>query len=235
MRSGVEQNKALKHVQVREHVRMLVGSAHPGTPAPSERELVQHFGVARMTVRQAMDSLVSEGLLERIPGRGTFVAKPPRMATSVTGFSFEAARRGQAPASETLLIRSEHAGPNVARTLGVDQGSGVIHWRRLRQTDGVPIAIQDIYLNSSMLPDFLDEPLPPSLYEYLDDRGLQPTWAEDMISAERASAQEAELLQIPEDDPVLVLRRRSLVEDVVIEACRCVFRGDAYAMRIALS
>ena len=63
-----------KHVQVREYVRSLVGGAEPGTPAPSERELVQLFGVARMTVRQALDALVAEGLLERIPGRGTFVA-----------------------------------------------------------------------------------------------------------------------------------------------------------------
>ena len=67
-----------KHVQVREYVRSLVAGAEPGTPAPSERELVHHFGVARMTVRQALDALVAEGLLERIPGRGTFVAEQPR-------------------------------------------------------------------------------------------------------------------------------------------------------------
>ena len=72
--------RALKHVQVREYVRNLVTGSAPGSPAPSERELVQHFGVARMTVRQAMDALVVEGLLERIPGRGTFVARPRRTA-----------------------------------------------------------------------------------------------------------------------------------------------------------
>lgn len=53
---------------VREHVRNLVQGAAPGTPAPSERELVSQFGVARMTVRQALDALVVEGLLERMPG-----------------------------------------------------------------------------------------------------------------------------------------------------------------------
>ena len=75
--------RALKHVQVREYVRNLVTGAAPGSPAPSERELVQHFGVARMTVRQAMDALVVEGLLERIPGRGTFVARPRRTSPSL--------------------------------------------------------------------------------------------------------------------------------------------------------
>ena len=77
----VTEGRALKHVQVREYVRSLVAGAAPGSPAPSERELVHRFGVARMTVRQAMDALVVEGLLERIPGRGTFVARPRRTAS----------------------------------------------------------------------------------------------------------------------------------------------------------
>ena len=81
--------RALKHVQVREYVRNLVTGSAPGSPAPSERELVQHFGVARMTVRQAMDALVVEGLLERIPGRGTFVARPRRTASRITGYTEE--------------------------------------------------------------------------------------------------------------------------------------------------
>ena len=68
----VPRQRALKHVQVREHVRSLIEAQPPGSAAPSERELVARFGVARMTVRQALDALVAEGLLERIPGRGTF-------------------------------------------------------------------------------------------------------------------------------------------------------------------
>ena len=80
----VSEGRALKHVQVREYVRSLVAGAAPGTAAPSERELVHRFGVARMTVRQAMDALVVEGLLERIPGRGTFVARPRRTASRVS-------------------------------------------------------------------------------------------------------------------------------------------------------
>ena len=88
--------RALKHVQVREYVRSLVAGNAPGSPAPSERELVHRFGVARMTVRQALDALVVEGLLERIPGRGTFVARPRRVATRITGYTEEMTRRGHA-------------------------------------------------------------------------------------------------------------------------------------------
>src|ERR687890_2334434 len=89
-----------KHVRVREYVRSLLDGAEPGTPTPSERELVQRFGVARMTVRQALDALVAEGLLERVPGRGTFVSRAlidnqPRLRS----FTEEMQRRGARPSS----------------------------------------------------------------------------------------------------------------------------------------
>jgi GntR family transcriptional regulator len=71
----------LKHVQVREYVRDLIEDLPEGAPAPSERGLMQHFGVARMTVRQAIDALVTEGLLERAPARGTYVCKGPPPVT----------------------------------------------------------------------------------------------------------------------------------------------------------
>ena len=93
---------ALKHVQVREYVRALVRDAEPGAPAPSERELVQQFGVARMTVRQAMDALVTEGLLERIPGRGTFVARPRRGVGRLTSFTEDMRSRGPPPINHAL-------------------------------------------------------------------------------------------------------------------------------------
>ena len=115
----VPRQRALKHVQVREHVRSLIEAQPPGSAAPSERELVARFGVARMTVRQALDALVAEGLLERIPGRGTFVAQPPKTAGRLTSFTEEIRRRGMLPESQTLLARVEQAGPGVARALDI--------------------------------------------------------------------------------------------------------------------
>ena len=146
---------ALKHVQVREYVRALVRDAEPGAPAPSERELVQQFGVARMTVRQAMDALVTEGLLERIPGRGTFVARPRRGVGRLTSFSEDMSRVGHTAENQTMHARLGQAGPGVARALGITAGDAVIHWKRLRCSDGEVIAIEDAYLNEILLPGFL--------------------------------------------------------------------------------
>ena len=226
--------RALKHVLVREYVRELVGGNAPGSPAPSERELVHRFGVARMTVRQALDALVTEGLLERIPGRGTFVARPRRMATRITGYTEEMARRGLLAESQTLLARREQAGPGVARALNLTEGDAVIHWRRLRRGDGAAVCIEDAYLNEVLLPGFLQAGMPTSLYDALESRGLRPTWVEDSISADTTAGDEAPLLEIEPGAVVLRHSRRGMVGDKIVEVSRSVYRADRFTMWIQL-
>jgi GntR family transcriptional regulator len=226
--------RALKHEAIREYVRQLVVDELPGAPAPSERELVTRFGVARMTVRQALDALVTEGLLERVPGRGTFVARPRRGSTPVLSFSEEVTRRGMVPESQTLLIRLEQAGVGVARAFGVAEGGAVIHWRRVRQADGAPVAVEDAYLNEALVPGFLQAPVPLSLYEELSARGLRPTWVEDAVTADLVAPEEAPLLGLPPASPVLRKQRRAFVDDRVVEVSRAVFRPDRFMVRVNL-
>ncbi|MFC4787088.1 GntR family transcriptional regulator [Nocardioides sp. MAHUQ-72] len=224
----------MKHVQVREYVRSLVAGAAPGSPAPSERELVHRFGVARMTVRQAMDALVVEGLLERIPGRGTFVARPRRVASRLTSYTEEMNRRGLLPESQTLLARREQAGPGVARALNLTEGDAVIHWRRLRRADGVPMCLEDAYLNEILIPGFLQSGMPTSLYDALESRGLRPTWAEDSITADLASEEEAGLLETQPGSAVLRHSRRAVADEKVVEVSRSVYRSDRFTMWVQL-
>lgn len=225
----------LKHVAVREYVRDLVMGAEPGTPAPSERELVQRFGVARMTVRQAMDALVGEGLLERIPGRGTFVAEPRGQVGRLTGFTEDMTRRGLLAESQTLIARREKAGPGVSRALQLTEGDPVLHWKRLRRADGVPMCIEDAYLSEILLPGFLQTGMPTSLYDALDRRGLRPTWAEDSLQADRASAEEAELLEMDSGGPVLRIARRAMAQEKVIEVSKSTYRGDRFTAWVQFS
>ena len=226
--------RALKHVLVREYVRGLVGGNAPGSAAPSERELVHRFGVARMTVRQALDALVSEGLLERIPGRGTFVARPRRVAARITGFTEEMSRRGLLAESQTLLARREQAGPGVARALSLTEGDAVIHWRRLRRGDGVVVCVEDNYLNEVLLPGFLQTGMPTSLYDALDARALRPTWAEDSISADTAGVEESALLEIAPGAVVLRHSRRGMVGDKIVNVSRSVYRADRFTLWLQL-
>lgn len=226
----------LKHVLIREYVRELLSGAAPGTSAPSERELVARFGVARMTVRQALEALVAEGVLRRIPGRGTFVAElKPETCTPLAGYTEELVKRGLKPSSKTVLARMEFAGPGVARALQIKEGAGVVHWQRLRFADGEPICVEDAYLADSIVPALLDEPLPDSLYAELQRRDLMPTWAEDSVVAGLASHDEARLLVVGKGEPVLRVSRRAFAGSIVVEVSRSVFRADRYTMRVRLA
>ena len=224
-----------KHVQVREYVRSLISGAPPGTPAPSERELVQLFGVARMTVRQALDALVAEGLLERIPGRGTFVADTrvdhvPRL----TGFAEEMTRRGMAPGSKTLLARLESAGPGVARALEITIGDPVVHWQRLRLADNAPMCLEDAYLAAAVVPGLLEN-LPQSLYAELERRNLAPTWGEDSVDAGLTQEPEARILGLSVGHPVLRVARRAFCDRSPIEVSRSTYRADRFTMWVPLT
>jgi GntR family transcriptional regulator len=234
-KTHVAPGPALKHVVVREYVRSLCEGQAPGTAAPSERELVQRFGVARMTVRQAMDALVAEGLLERMPGRGTFVAKPRNQVGRLTSFTEDMTRRGLLAESQTLLARREQAGPGVARALDITEGDAVIHWKRLRRADAVPMCIEDAYLNEVLLPGFLQSGMPTSLYDALAARGLRPTWAEDSITADVATAEEAAHLEIAPGAVVMRVARRALAGDKCVEVSRSVFRADRFTCYVQFS
>jgi GntR family transcriptional regulator len=225
-----------KHVQVREYVRGLIQGAEPGSPAPSERELVQQFGVARMTVRQALDALVSEGLLERIPGRGTFVARGKiDVQVRLSSYSEEMVRRGMRPGSRTLLARMEAAGPGVARALEINEGDKVVHLQRLRLADDAPMCIEDAFLADSIVPGFLESPLPESLYVDLQRRDLLPTWGEDSVDAAVARPDEATLLDIPSGSPVLRIARRAFADNIAVSVSRSTFRADRFTLWVPLS
>ncbi|GAB3255230.1 GntR family transcriptional regulator [Alteromonas gracilis] len=221
----------LKHVQVREYVRQLVHESEPGAPAPSERDLVQRFGVARMTVRHALDALVTQGLLERIPGKGTFVAMPHvDMQARLSSFTEEMERRGKTPGSRTLMLRQEKAGPGVARALEVEEGHPIAHWQRVRTADGAPMCVSDAYVSLEIFPGFLDDAAPESLYARMGEYGLLPNWGEDSVQASAAGAKEAEHLEIDEGAPVLRISRRSFAREVACEVSRTVYRADRFTL-----
>jgi GntR family transcriptional regulator len=233
---GRSRTPVLKHVQVREYVRDLIRDAEPGSPAPSERELVQHFGVARMTVRQALDALVSEGLLERVPGRGTFVARAKiDVQVRLSSYTEEMHRRGMTPTSRTLLARMESAGPGVARALEINEGDRVVHWQRIRLADGAPMCIEDAYMADSIMPEFLEAPLPESLYAEFKRRDLLPTWGEDSVDADLSRPDEADLLGIEAGRPVLRIARRAFAGSIAVEVSRSTYRADRYTLWVPVS
>src|SRR5476651_2038432 len=115
-RRATMRHSVLKYVRVRDYLRSLVThELAVGDAIPSERLLCERFGVSRMTVRQAVDTLVVDGLLEREQGRGTFVA-PTKMDLEVRLASFgeDMRRRAMEPSSKVLVAEEMAASPDIA-------------------------------------------------------------------------------------------------------------------------
>jgi GntR family transcriptional regulator len=110
-----------------------------------------------------------------------------------------------------------------------------VHWQRLRFADGVPICIEDAYLADSIVPRFLEQMLPNSLYVELERRDLLPTWGEDSVCAAVARADEAELLSITEGDSVLRISRRAFAAEIAVEVSRSTYRADRFTLWVPLT
>ncbi len=227
-----------KYHQLREILLELIdGELAVGEPIPSERELAERYALSRMTVRQAVDSLVGEGRLGRVAGVGTFVAEPKMdVQIRLASFSDDMRSRGMTPGSTVLTLERVEAAAHVARELEVDAGDPVIRIDRLRYADGVPMAVQRTYLPESLVPGLIDRGLDGSLHVLLRERyGLELTWGEQTIEAGMADAATASLLEIADHAVVLRLRRRTYAGDQPVEFDTSSYRADRYLLWVPLT
>jgi len=221
-----------KHTAVRQELERRLAGMVPGEPMVAERELAASMGVARMTLRRAVDALVAEGRLLRRQGAGTFVA--PRAVDqrlSATSFSQDMRERGMQPGSHTLLTRLVPATADLVARLEVQPDHGVLHVRRLRTADGAPMAVEDLHVPSDLVPGLRGADLEGvSFYELLASRyGLNIDAGIQSAEAVLVVAADAECLQVPAGAPAFLFERVSrLASGRVIEYVRSVYPGSRY-------
>lgn len=217
---------------------MEAGQLQPGDRLPSERELTEHYGVSRMTVRHAIGHLVQEGLVRRVQGKGSFVApaKLEQPLTGLTSFTEEMRRLGLVPSTEVIgveLVRSER----IAAQLSLPADAPLYAMERLRLAGGEPMELEQLYLPAQMVPGLADLDLSGSLYELLERQyGLRLTNALQTLEAVLADEPEAELLQVPAGSPLLAITRVAFASTgEVVESSRALYRGDRYKFTVSLS
>jgi GntR family transcriptional regulator len=207
----------------------LIENAPPGTMLPTERELAERFETSRTTVRQALTELVVEGRLDRVQGRGNFVAEPKIVhVRQLTSFSEDL--QGRTTTSDVLALTSEPASAEVATHLGVAVGATVHRVDRVRRIDGEPLARETAYLPGVLwgLADELEAR--GSLYQTLRGAyGVKIVGAEDEVETGLASPDEARILETEVGHPLLVVHRTAWdATGHVAEWTRSAFRGDRF-------
>lgn len=227
------------YLQLRDELRALIqsGEYKPGEQFPGDHELARAYGVARVTVRQAVGELVDEGLLIRKPGKGTFVCRPKikRQLINVASFTARIQSMGLHPGSKLLsreIIQGDH---DLAQTLAVPFETPILHVRRLRFTEDEPTSIEDAYLSLYRFPDLERVDLETtSLYGFLEEKyGVRPGYAHRLLDLAYATPEESHLLDVSRGSPLFLLRAtvRSTSGDV-IEYVKIRFRGDRFRFEL---
>jgi GntR family transcriptional regulator len=201
------------HMTIRDDLRMRLAAGEwgAGERLPSETDLASKYGVARMTVRQAIGSLASEGMLVRRQGLGTFAAEllPARRVGGLLSFTEE--MRGQDRVVDTKMIRAEVAEPPpaVRDALQLGSGAAAVTVRRLRLVDDCPVAVQDSWLPWARFAGIDAEPLlGGSLYATLEHRyGVRIVRARQAFTAGRVTDSETALLGLPAGSALLRITR----------------------------
>ncbi|GAA1869093.1 GntR family transcriptional regulator [Asanoa iriomotensis] len=198
----------IRHVLRQELER---GALVPGDRMPTERELVERFGVAHMTVRHAIDGLVRDGLVVRRRGSGTFVVRTRPMARSATRLQSFSDELGGAVVGGRV-IRQQEIRPDrdVAEALAMSWNGRVVELVRVRTVDGTPASLQQVFIPFKFAPGLARDDLTDrSLYQYLAEAGVTLDRAEQRMFAVAAQDWHAELLGVPISTPLLAAERLS--------------------------
>ncbi len=219
---------------VKDHIRQKIndGTWKAGDRVPSEHELVAELGVSRMTVHRALHEMAGQGILMRYAGIGTFVAeeRPQSGLVKIADIATETRARGHEYACDLIRVGRESANLEVASALDLHTGDSVFHAICVHRENGVPIQVEDRYVNPKAAPDFAAQDFTQvGFSEYLV-KTVPLDEVEHVVDAVQPTAEEAELLEIKTSHPCLVLTRRTWSNRQVVTFVRCIHPGARYRL-----
>lgn len=208
------------------------GRRKPGDLLPSEAELCETYGISRTAVRQALDQLVQDGLLQKEKGRRTLVRNPTAGASLVQelrGFFDEMTRRGEEVHTDILGQTVVPAPPSVAEELQLGSGDDVLRLDRIRRIGEEPIVFVRTYLPAPRFTELVDRDMhESSLYHLLaEDYGVVATSGRRRFEAMAADEDIAELVSV---EPGTAMMKVTAVNfdqhEVPFEYFLAWYRGD---------
>lgn len=211
------------------------GEFRPRSKLPSERELVQRYGTAPQTVRQAIAQLKAEGLVVGMPGRGTYVRETPtivRVGSDKYARWFQAEIAAGMDWRQEIRELAEVPSPEwVAHWFGIAPGEAVFARRRRIWLEGVPTQLAD----SFYLPDLVrgtpvtqEDTGPGGSYARLEERGHHLTRFREEIQLRMPTPQETRLLKLNKGVPVAELHRIAYTATAPLEVLTAVMAGDRH-------
>lgn len=206
----------------------------PGDRLPTEDQLIDQFSVSRITVRRAIQNLVSRGVVVTQQGRGSFVAEPrlEQPLTALTGFVEDMEALGLGASAELVTAETVPASPDVAEHLNVSTGEPVDFIERVRLAEGRPVSFDQTWLPAGLAEGVFDEDLKNEpIFKLLEQKhGIALTEATYRLQATSASDSIADRLRVAPGAPILRVERTTFTTDHrPIDHELLHYRGDAIA------
>lgn len=214
-----------------EHIRS--GAWPPGHRIPSENQLVDTFGISRMTVNRAIRELAGEGYLKRLTGVGTFVRETPRQTSmiEILNIADEIAARGRTHACDLVSLRELTAQAGLAERLEREAGTLLYHIVAVHREDGVPVQLEERFVSPDFAPDFLAQDfskMTPTAYLLAI---AAPEQLEHVVRAVMPTPAQQALLEIADGEPCLVVERRSWSFSAIATAATLTYPASRYELK----
>jgi GntR family transcriptional regulator, histidine utilization repressor len=222
------------YARVKEHIleNIRSGTWAPGARVPSENELVESFGISRMTANRALRELMAEGFLNRVPGVGTFVKEAPARSSLVElrNIADEIAQRGHRYSSRVVAKAEITANPAHAEEFETKTLDRLFHIVIVHEENSVPVQLEDRYVNAGLVPDFLAQDFTettPTAYLL----AVTPVdELEHTVEATLPTLDQQRLLGIGPLEPCLALHRRSWSRGQVATVATLTYPASRYAL-----
>ncbi|PGZ57957.1 GntR family transcriptional regulator [Bacillus cereus] len=197
---------------------------------PTEEALMNRFEVSRNTIRKVISQLVNRGYIFQVQGSGMFLRE-----TSVTDYINLGSLRGltknlvsQNIETKVLELEVIDADEEIAKQMQCEAGTRLYFLKRLRIVDAKPFSIEVSYFKKDIIPYLNEEIALSSVYSYfIADLRLNIGFADKVISCEKVNKENAQLLELNEGDPALLIENTVyLVNGTIFELSQSMFHYE---------
>lgn len=233
----MEKKRLAQHKVIEQDLResIMIGHYKTGDMIPTEAELMAGYGVSRVTVRKALDTLVAQDMLQRVAGAGTFVKNTivKEKVPILRGFTDEITEMGMTPKSKVVTFEVVKAPDSLYRILGIDKEEMVYHIQRIRYADDVPFVLETTHMSVRLYPDMSLKILNGSKYHYVEDTlGLKIKYSQHTVTPILPSRDVMELFGLSAQQPIVKAANTTFLENgQVLDYTELTYNSPKYQLR----